>query len=82
MEDRLDSNGQVKFRTDRFFSTNNEWYFCIRRGPDQGPFENREMAENALKKFIQDQKEVESKLRAERELLYNRKYGISATTVW
>jgi len=82
MEDRLESEGQIKFRTDRFYSTNSEWYFCVRRGPDQGPFVDRSSAENALIQFIQEQKEMESRLRAERELLYNRKFGVAATTAW
>ena len=82
MEDRLDNDRPINFRTDRFISTNEEWFFCIRRGPDQGPYNSRELAENALKKFIQDQKEMESRIRAERELLYNRKYGITATMAW
>lgn len=73
--------GQVKFRTDRFYCSENEWYFCIRRGPDQGPYLSRDLAENALQDFIREQKEQESRLRAERELLYNRKYGLSPSAI-
>ena len=80
-ETRLDKQGQIKFRSDRFYSSSDEWFFCVRRGPDQGTYMSRDVAENALKEFINNQQEQESKLRAERELLYNRKYGLTASTV-
>jgi len=79
-EAQLNKHGKIKFRADRFYSTNDEWFFCVRRGPDQGPYISRDMAENALRDFIKEQKDQESKIRAERELLYNRKFGITAST--
>lgn len=41
------------FRTgDRFTSHNGKWWFSVREGADQGPFESREAAELALKRYI------------------------------
>ena len=59
----------VAFRTDRFFCVNGDWYFSIRRGPDQGPYPSKEEARHALKLFLEDQFTLEKQLRAERDLM-------------
>jgi hypothetical protein len=40
------------FRCDRFFSTENQWYFTTREQLDAGPFVTREAAEHGLELFI------------------------------
>ena len=59
----------VPFRTDRFFCANGDWYFSIRRGPDQGPYASKEEAQHALQLFIEDQSTLEKQLRAERDIM-------------
>ncbi len=56
------------FRSDRFYTENGQWYFAIRRGPDQGPYASREDAEAALEIFLAEQLGKERRRRAERHL--------------
>lgn len=55
-------------RSDRFYCVNEEWYFAIRRGPDQGPYPSKEAAQNALKKFISEELALERRREAEQQL--------------
>ncbi len=57
--------GYPPFRSDRFYTEDGQWYFAIRRGPDQGPFASREAAEAALEAFIAEQQAQERRQRAE-----------------
>lgn len=57
--------GNIPFRSDRFFCIDGEWFFAIRRGPDQGPYASRDAAREALKRFIEDQLSVERRQQAE-----------------
>ena len=66
-------DAKVPFRTDRLFCVNGDWYFAIRRGSDQGPYQTREDAEHALKLFIEDQQSLEKHRRAERDVM--RRFG-------
>ncbi len=59
----------MSFRNDRFYCVNNEWFFSIRRGPDQGPYSSKEEAQLALKSFIADQRCKQRERQAEQELL-------------
>jgi len=65
---RMNESGSVPFRSDRIFCIKDEWFFAIRRGPDQGPYASREEAQQALADFIRDQLELEKRLKAERGL--------------
>ncbi len=56
------------FRSDRFYTEDGQWYFAIRRGPDQGPFPSREDAEAALEAFLAEQLGKERRQRAGRHL--------------
>ena len=50
-------NGEEKkphFRSGRFYSIDNEWYFCVREEQDQGPFPTKESAEDHLKTYLMD----------------------------
>ena len=42
------------FRSGRFYSIANEWYFCVREQQDQGPFPTKESAESQLKTYLND----------------------------
>ena len=44
----------MSFRAHRLFSSGNSWYFNTREEVDQGPFLSREMAEQAITKYIED----------------------------
>jgi hypothetical protein len=65
---RLNENKAALYRSDRFYCVNDEWYFAIRRGPDQGPYTSKEAAQDALKKFITEELALERRLEAERQL--------------
>lgn len=58
MENKEDSRKgeDVKshFRSGRFYSVANEWYFCVREQQDQGPFPTKESAEDHLKTYLTD----------------------------
>jgi len=45
--------GDVPFRSDRYFSVGNQWYFSTREGFDSGPYANKERAAQSLERFIQ-----------------------------
>ena len=47
---------------DRIYSIDEEWYFNIRRGYDQGPYESEVDTRQALISFVQEQLEFESSL--------------------
>lgn len=40
------------FRSDRFFTVDNKWYFTTRENRDIGPFNNRSEASHSLALFI------------------------------
>jgi hypothetical protein len=69
---RMSEAGNIPFRSDRFFCVGGEWFFAIRRGPDQGPYASREAAREALKTFIEDQLSLERRLQAEWERMESR----------
>lgn len=45
-------------RIERTFSVNDLWYFELRGGGQQGPFDTREEMEQALNEFIELQKKM------------------------
>ena len=49
---RTGENGSAPFRTDRFFSVSDKWYFSTREGFDSGPYANKGRAEEGLKRFL------------------------------
>lgn len=55
-EDKL----QEDERIERTFSVNDQWYFELRGGGQQGPFDSEEDMKNALNEFIELQKEMKS----------------------
>ena len=51
---RFSENGPVPVRSERFYINNNEWYFSVRIGFDQGPYESFEEARHALALYIKE----------------------------
>ncbi|OZG71456.1 hypothetical protein BTA51_21210 [Hahella sp. CCB-MM4] len=49
---RAGENGATPFRTDRFFSVSDKWYFSTREGFDSGPYASKLRAEEGLKRFL------------------------------
>ena len=47
---------------ERVYCIEDEWYFTIRRGYDQGPYETEDEARQALARFVQEQINFESRL--------------------
>jgi hypothetical protein len=45
---------KAHFRSGRFYSVDNEWYFSVREQQDQGPFPTKESAEDHLKTYLMD----------------------------
>jgi|GEM_PF-914448 hypothetical protein len=52
---RHGEHGAVPFRTGRFYCVDNEWWYAIRRGPDQGPYPTKAAAKQSLIEFLNDQ---------------------------
>ena len=65
---RINETTAGAFRNDRFYCIDDEWYFAIRRGPDQGPYVSKAAAQDALRKFIEEELRLERRLQAERQL--------------
>ena len=57
---RFGEEGPVPYRTERIYSVGNEWFFSVRKGPEQGPFETEEAAKAAMVEFISDQLLIEN----------------------
>lgn len=51
---RHGEGGAIPFRTGRFYCVQNEWWFAIRRGPDQGPYPTRAAARQSLIEYLND----------------------------
>jgi len=66
---RHSESGAIPFRTGRFYCVDNEWWFAIRRGPDQGPYITKPMAKLSLIEYLNDQFTFEKHLKADRVLL-------------
>ena len=42
----------IHFRSNRFFTVANKWYFSTREGFDSGPYANRTRAQDGLRRFL------------------------------
>lgn len=47
-----ESNQQIKIREKRLYSIGSDWYFRTREGIDEGPFDSKKNAEDAINLFI------------------------------
>lgn len=54
---RKGENQKSENRIERTFHINNLWYFEVRGGGQQGPFDSQEQMETALAEFIKLQQE-------------------------
>lgn len=45
---RLGETPAIRYRSDRFYRINSDWYFSTREGFEMGPYESRALAEQAL----------------------------------
>lgn len=52
---RHGEQGKIPFRSGRFYCIDDEWWFSIRRGPDQGPYPSQSDARKSLIEFLNDQ---------------------------
>ena len=53
MEKRRIGDKQAQpYRTSRFYTVANEWFFSVREAGDQGPFINKLSAEEGLEMYI------------------------------
>ena len=66
---RHGEQGAVPFRTGRFYCVGNEWWYAIRRGPDQGPYPTKAAAKQSLIEFLNDQFQFEKHLQQEKFVL-------------
>ena len=64
---RHNEAGSVPYRTGRFYSVEGEWWFAIRRGPDQGPYMSKPQAKLGLIEFLNDQFAFEKFLNQNRQ---------------
>lgn len=53
MQSRQGEGERTWFRSDRFFTADNAYFFSTREGFDVGPFPSRDAAENGLDLYIQ-----------------------------
>ena len=66
---RYGEQGAIPFRSGRYYSIDSEWWFAIRRGPDQGPYVTKSAAKQGLIEHINDQLTFEKQLQTERKML-------------
>ena len=52
MKCRTGESGRHWYRCERFFSTNEGWYFSTREGENVGPFVTRRAAEKGVELYI------------------------------
>ena len=52
---RQGENEGFRSRTPRLHNVGDAWYFTTRGGAEHGPFRNRAAAEEALRKYVQEQ---------------------------
>lgn len=45
---RLGETPAIRYRSDRFYRINSDWYFSTREGFEMGPYESRALADEAL----------------------------------
>lgn len=51
---RVGESHESQFRSGRFYTVANEWYYSVREKEDQGPFPTKTVAEDNLKSYLTD----------------------------
>ena len=59
MSNRQGEDQKTFFRSDRFFTEGGQWYFSTRENTIEGPFSNREEAEQELMLYVRRLEERE-----------------------
>lgn len=59
MAHREGEEDKTRFRSDRFFCEEGQWFFTTRENTIQGPFESRAEAENELEMYLYDLRQRE-----------------------
>ncbi|GAB1264663.1 hypothetical protein NBRC116493_05070 [Aurantivibrio infirmus] len=62
---RQNEEAKVWYRSRRFFTINNEWFFSTRENMDIGPFESEEQARSGMQLFVDSIKQDNDYNRAE-----------------
>jgi len=57
LETREDEESKLWYRSRRFFTINNEWYFSTRENRDIGPYESEEHARKGMLLFVDSLKQ-------------------------
>jgi len=52
---RFGEEGELPPRSERIYKDGQQWFFSVRKGIDQGPFESEEAAKAAMIDFVGDQ---------------------------
>lgn len=55
-----DQEDKARFRTDRFFCQDGQWYFTTRENTIKGPYSSREDAQQELMMYLRDLRNMES----------------------
>ena len=55
-----DPEDTTRFRSDRFFCEQGQWYFTTREGPIKGPFSSRDDAEQELMLYLRELRQKEA----------------------
>ena len=58
---RIGDKQDQPYRTSRFYSVANEWFFSVRETEDQGPYRNKLSAEEGLKVYVDDYQHFNNK---------------------
>jgi len=66
---RHTEKGAIPFRSGRFYSVDNEWWFAIRRGVDHGPYTTKATAKQGLIEYLNEQFTFAKNMKADRMLL-------------
>ena len=77
---RHSEHGAIPFRSGRYYSIDSEWWFAIRRGPDQGPYVTKSAAKQGLIEYINDQFVFEKQLKQEGIMLKSFMQGNNKAT--
>jgi len=52
MNRKTDDQAKTRFRSERFFLSQGQWFCSTREGPILGPFPNRDAAVSALQRYL------------------------------
>ena len=74
-----DTEEKTRFRMDRYYMSNGNWYFSTREGEEVGPFATRGSAVNGVAAFIRHTKTAKTTGRYAAKVAYA---GLFASTLY